>query len=60
MTISLTHAKEWLVGQTPREYVGQLASISNELRRARLSGKGGKGTPGDPLSDLRGLLEPEA
>ena len=59
MTISLTHAKECLRDQTPKEYVSQLAVVSNELRRARLSGKAGKGTPGDPLAALRAVLEPD-
>ena len=59
MTISLTHAEECLSGQTPKEYLAQLAVASHGIRQAKLAGKTTVGRPGSDLDTLRSLLEPD-
>lgn len=60
MSISLTHAKECLVGQSPKEYLGQLAVASHGLRQAKLASKGGSGGGRTTeLEEFREIMEPK-
>lgn len=52
----LLNAEGHLKDQTPKEYVQQMASASEALRRTRL--KEGAGESSSELDELRELLEP--